>query len=167
MKKISTRPAASTKHTNPKDACGSRKVQISTIPETVLVMIAAGMTEGARKYGRHNYRVKGVRASVYYDAAMRHLLAWYGGENMDKDSGLPHVAKAITSLCVLLDAMLCAKWVDDRPPKSNIGRLIELMNLKTEALIEKYPEPKVPYTELTIRKRKIARKIRFLKFIRR
>ncbi|SVD92517.1 uncharacterized protein METZ01_LOCUS445371, partial [marine metagenome] len=29
--------------------------------------------EGAIKYGRHNYRIAGVRASVYIDATIGHL----------------------------------------------------------------------------------------------
>ena len=62
-----------TKPTNPKDAIGIKKVPFSTVPARVIAEIGLAMLEGAAKYGRHNYRVSGVRASVYYDAAMRHI----------------------------------------------------------------------------------------------
>jgi len=52
------------KDTNPKDACGTKKVPFSVLPWQVLAEIGLALLEGARKYGRHNYRVAGVRASV-------------------------------------------------------------------------------------------------------
>ena len=53
--------------------------------------------EGARKYGRHNYRVIGVRGSVYYDATLRHVTAWWEGEDLDPERGINHISKAIAS----------------------------------------------------------------------
>ena len=47
---------------------------------------------------------------------MRHLVGWWEGEDLDPDSGLSHVTKAIASLVVLRDAMLNGKCEDDRPP---------------------------------------------------
>lgn len=110
--------ALTTKDTNPKDAVGSRKVPMSVVPPVVLAEVAVGMVDGARKYGRFNYRVAGVRGTVYYDAAMRHLMAWYEGQDIDPDSGLSHITKAITSLVVLRDSMIQGNWNDDRPPKT-------------------------------------------------
>src|SRR3990167_4724582 len=94
------------KDTNPKDAVGVRKVSFSMLCWPVLANVALAMLEGARKYGRHNYRVIGVRASVYFDAAGRHLTAWYEGEDIDPDSDLSHVTKAIATLMVLRDGMI-------------------------------------------------------------
>jgi hypothetical protein len=105
------------KDTNPKDSIGIRKAPMSVVPANVLAELGVAMLEGAAKYGRHNYRVGGVRASVYYDATMRHLMAWWEGENVDPDSGLSHVTKAIASLTVLRDAMQRGCVEDDRPPK--------------------------------------------------
>jgi hypothetical protein len=106
------------KPTNPKDAVGVKKVPYSTVPGNVITEVAAAMAEGALKYGRHNYRGVGVRASVYYDATLRHLISWWEGEDIDPDSGLSHITKAITSMVVLRDAMLQGKCEDDRPPRS-------------------------------------------------
>jgi len=116
--KQSLHAPAGEKLTNPKDLVGVRKVPMSTVPATVLAEIGVAMLEGASKYGRHNYRVVGVRGSVYYDGVMRHLMAWWEGEDLDPDSGMSHVTKAITSLVVLRDAMMQGKFTDDRPPRA-------------------------------------------------
>ena len=108
----------SKKPSNPKDVIGSSKVPFSTIPAAVLVEVAIGMGEGAIKYGKYNYRIEGVRSSIYFDATFRHLIAWQEGEDIDPDSNLSHITKAITSLMVLRDAMIQDNWVDDRPPPS-------------------------------------------------
>jgi hypothetical protein len=136
----------STKPTNPKDAFDIRKAPLSTVSAPVLMEVGVGMQEGGAKYGRHNYRAIGVRGSVYYDATMRHLMAWWEGEDIDPDSGLSHVTKAICSLVVLRDAMIQNKFNDDRPPKS-VPRIAEL-NKRSEALFEKYPDPVAPYTAI-------------------
>lgn len=49
---------------------------------------------------------------------MRHLMAWWEGQDFDPDSGMNHIVKAITSLVVLRDAMLQGKVEDDRAPRS-------------------------------------------------
>jgi hypothetical protein len=138
--------AQSKKPTNPKDAVGVLKYAMSYVSAPVLAEIAVGMTEGGHKYGRHNYRVIGVRASIYYDATMRHLMQWWEGEDIDPDSGLSHITKAITSLVVLRDAMIQEMFTDDRPPKSKAWS--EDMNKRTKALDAKYPTKVPSYTEL-------------------
>lgn len=134
------------KPTNPKDAVGIKKVPMSVVPATVLAEVAVGMMEGALKYGRHNYRAIGVRASVYYDATMRHMMDWWEGEDIDPDSQLSHITKAITSLTVLRDSMIRENWVDDRPPRVASGWLAKL-NERAAALIGKYPNPVPAYLE--------------------
>lgn len=106
------------KPTNPKDVVGIRKAPMSTIPANVLAEMGVAMLEGASKYGRHNFRVAGVRASVYYDAAQRHLMAWWEGEDIDPDSGMSHITKLLACMAVLRDAMHQGMWTDDRPPRS-------------------------------------------------
>jgi hypothetical protein len=138
--------ADTTKATNPKDALGIKKVPMSTVPAAVVMEVGLGMLEGACKYGRHNYRIMGVRASVYYDAAHRHLMSWWEGENTDPDSGLSHIIKAIASLVVLRDSMIIGNWKDDRPPKLPEGWINQLNETATK-IIAKYPDPKVPYTQ--------------------
>lgn len=131
----------SIKPTNPKDSVGIKKAPLSTISAPVLMEVGVAMLEGARKYGRHNYRDAGVMASVYYDATLRHLMGWWEGEDIDPDSGLSHITKAIASLTVLRDSMIKGNWVDDRPPVISTTWMKEL-NKKAEEVIEKYPDAK-------------------------
>lgn len=125
------------KPTNPKDAVGSSKVSYSMLPAPVLAEAALALTEGALKYGKHNYRGVGVRGSVYYDASLRHLTAWWEGEDIDPESGLSHVTKAIAGLMVLRDCMIRGNFNDDRPPKSPKDWMVPL-NEHTAKLREQY-----------------------------
>ena len=136
------------KDTNPKDSIGIKKVSLSVLPAQVLMEIGLALMEGGRKYGVSNYRVAGVRASVYYDASMRHLMSWWEGQDIDPDSGLSHVTKAIAGLTVLRDSMLNDMCNDDRPPKVKNLEFICDYNKKAEEIIEKYPVAVKPYTEL-------------------
>lgn len=135
-----------TKPSNPKDAVGIRKVPMSVLPLPVMYEAALGMLEGALKYGRHNFRAIGVRASVYYDAARRHMDAFWEGEDIDPASGLSHIAKAISSLVVLRDSMIRGNWEDDRPPASAPGWM-EDMNKHAARLLDLYPNPPAAHTE--------------------
>lgn len=136
----------SSKETNPKDAVGVKKVPFSTVPSEVIAEIGLAMMEGARKYGRHNYRAVGVRASVYYDALFRHITAWWEGEDIDPDSGLNHVTKALSTLTVLRDAMINDKLTDDRPPRLD-PEWVRGLNKKAAEIIDKYPDSVSAYTE--------------------
>lgn len=135
------------KPTNPKDQISVEKIPFSLIPSNVLAEVALAFLEGSLKYGSYNWRVAGVRASVYLDAESRHKEAFKNGEDIDPDSGLNHIAKAIACLIILRDSMLNGNWTDDRPPKINSGWIQE-SNKKVKELIAKYPNPKSPYTEL-------------------
>lgn len=129
------------KESNPKDAVGTKKVPFSTVPSKIIAEVGLAMLEGALKYGRHNYRSIGVRTSVYYDAALRHLTAFWEGQDVDPDSGLPHVVKAMACLAVLRDSQIVGNVVDDRPPSLPENWQQEL-NERAAALIDKYPNPK-------------------------
>lgn len=142
---------SSLKDTNPKDAIGIRKTPFSVLSFAVLKEVGLAMLEGAMKYRRHNYRVAGVRASVYIDATFRHICDWWEGEDIDKASRLSHVTKAISSLFVLRDAMIQDNWVDDRPPKSKQDNAA-LQRLVDE-LFKQYPNYKEAYTELGLKKK--------------
>jgi len=137
-----------TKPTNPKDALAIKKAPLSTLPTGPMYEVALAMLEGARKYGRHNYRVMGVKASVYYDAAMGHLTSWWEGEDIDPASGLPHLAKAIACIAVVRDSMMMKNWVDDRPPRYPDASELMRNNPIVGTILEKYPDCKEPYTEL-------------------
>ncbi len=100
---------------NPKDAVGSKKVSMSVVPASVLMELSLAMREGAQKYGAFNWRTKPIKVMEYYNALWRHMAAWAEGEDIDADSGLPHIVKALATLVVLRDAQRCGKVLDDRP----------------------------------------------------
>lgn len=141
--------AASVKDTNPKDAVGVKKWrQYTCVPTTVLWELGIAMLEGARKYGRHNYRIAGVRASVYVDAAKGHIDCWWEGEDDDDESKLCHITKAIASLTVMRDAMVQNKFVDDRPPSTNLKEVKARLQSAVDAIFERIPDAKPAFTEL-------------------
>ncbi|MCP4596235.1 dATP/dGTP diphosphohydrolase domain-containing protein [Neptuniibacter sp.] len=129
---------------NPKDALGMAKNPHCCVPLTVLAELGVAMMEGSRKYGRHNYRVSKIKASVYYDAARRHLDAWWEGEDIDPESGIHHVVKAIAGLAVCRDAEIHGKLHDDRPPRTPPEFYKHLTEI-TAGVIEKYPKCVEPY----------------------
>lgn len=127
------------KPTNPKDVCGIRKLAFSVLPWRVLARVALAMMEGAAKYGRHNYRASGVRASVYFDAVVaRHLTDWWEGVDIDPDSGLHHVDKAIAGLMVMRDSMLQGNFVDDRPPAGGLD--MDELNRLAAGIIDQHAD---------------------------
>lgn len=126
------------KPTNPKDSIGIRKAPMSTVSAAVMAEVGVAMLEGAAKYGRHNYRAVGVRASVYYDATLRHLFSWWEGEDLDPDSGMSHITKAITSLVVLRDAMIQGKVTDDRAPVSR--EFYPALNSAAGAILDRHAD---------------------------
>lgn len=106
---------------NPKDRVGATKPPMSFLPCPVLLEVGTVAALGASKYGGHNWRTLAIRASAYYDAAMRHLMQWWEGENNDSESGASHIAHAITGLMILRDAQMQGACLDDRPPSAPHG----------------------------------------------
>lgn len=126
------------KPTNPKDAIGSNKVPMHLWPKTATVLGAMGLLEGALKYGRANWRAVGIRASIYYDAIDRHMSAWFEGEDTDPDSGLPHLAHALASLAIIVDAIAGDHFVDDRMYPGGYRELMDSLVPDVNLLKKKY-----------------------------
>lgn len=114
-----------TKATNPKEAIGDTKLNLSVVPDTMLLYAATAFTEGALKYGSYNWRAAGVRASTYIAAHRRHVAKWWNGERCDPKTKVHHLANAMACLAIVLDAELVGKLTDDRPPKADMAGLIE------------------------------------------
>lgn len=137
----------SVKDTNPKDGIGLTKAAMSCVPLPAIYESALAMMEGALKYGRHNYRVAGVRYSVYFDAMQRHITSWFEGEDRAEDSGVHHLGHAMACCAILLDDQLRDEPIgnDDRPPEAHKGFIAEF-NRRVAELKQKHPNPKAPYT---------------------
>jgi hypothetical protein len=137
--------ATTAKESNPKDIIGSTKASLCCVPCGPLFEVGAAMLDGSAKYGRHNWRAIGVRASVYYEAALRHLMRYWEGEDIDPDSGVHHLAHVSACCLIARDAAMCDMMEDDRPirtgdPTSCVKTLIPVIKAR-------YPDPKPPFTE--------------------
>jgi len=108
-------PALELPDGNPKTVYGMSKPGIEGVPPAPLFMVGEVMRLGIRKYGLTNWRHEPVTASVYYNAAMRHIFSWWDGQNNDLESGQPHLAHEVACLMILMDARLTDDLNDDRP----------------------------------------------------
>ena len=123
---------------NPKHAAGKGKSVTHVVPQIVMHELGLAMLEGALKYGAYNWRTAGLVTSTYYDAARRHLDAWWEGEEIDPESGVSHLVKAMACLAVMRDAQIQGMvHVDDRPPKSMEGWM-EDINTQVQKLREQH-----------------------------
>jgi len=61
------------------------------------------LTHGATKYKPHGWKDVAEPRQRYFAACLRHVVAWWGGETNDAESGLPHLAHAICCLMFLLE----------------------------------------------------------------
>lgn len=128
------------KGSNPKDAIGADKIPYHLWPEIASAYGSLGMLEGALKYGRSNYRAIGVKASIYYDAARRHLAAWFEGEEVAPDSGIPHLGHALACLAIIVDAQAAGKFIDDRMIKGGYQDKLAELTPNVPRLKEKYQD---------------------------
>lgn len=89
------------------------KPDMSLLSSTALVKIAQVMTFGKKKYSAHNWRGGFVWSRVL-SAAMRHLVAYIGGEDKDPETGLSHLAHCGCCIQFLLEFEETHKELDDR-----------------------------------------------------
>lgn len=128
-------PVSKADSTNPKDIVGSTKVSISKFPAVAIVHGAHAMMDGADKYGAFNWRAKQVQADIYVDAALRHLTAWFEGEEVAKDSGVHHLGHAIACCAILLDAQETGNLIDNRPVVGNSNLVLPAVLERLQAAI--------------------------------
>jgi hypothetical protein len=102
---------------NPKTAVGAKKLPLELVPPSAVHALAEAFSDGATKYGAYNWRDKTISSSVYYGAALRHIQAWWDGEDVASDSGIPHLHHALACLAMLIDGYSVGKLNDNRPPK--------------------------------------------------
>lgn len=93
------------------------KTRFDLLPLTALKPAADVFAYGANKYAAWNW-AKGMPWSVPYACMMRHLEAWYRGEELDPESGLPHLGHVMCNLVMLTHYAEFYREGDDRPPAS-------------------------------------------------
>lgn len=126
------------KLTNPKDLVGSDKLHLHLFPKSAVALGSLAFLEGALKYGRSNWREAGVRASIYVDALERHMTRWFEGEDIDPDSGIDHLGKALACIAILIDAKYAGKLEDDRMAPGGTIEVIEKMTPIVKELKKRY-----------------------------
>lgn len=159
-----------TKPSNPKDAFGSAKLPLHLVPDTMTQFAALAFLEGALKYGQYNWRVAGVRTSIYVAALRRHMSKFQNGEWADPKTKVPHLANALACIAIILDANVSGMLTDDRPPiqmqnvkfidecEANVAHLKELFKDHSHTQYTMYNTPTMVDAEFTEVKRDTRRK---------
>jgi hypothetical protein len=88
----------------------------------------AGVVEvlkyGSTKYAPRNWE-QGIRFSRLFASALRHMLQWWDGEDIDSESGLHHLKHAATNLLMIVEFIERNKTeFDDRPKHSQGSRTL-------------------------------------------
>ena len=81
-----------------------------------------------------------MRASTYVSASMRHLNAWFEGEDLAPDSGLSHLAHALAGLAILIDAEEAGMMLDDRMIPGGYLNAIDKLTPEVERLAAKHAD---------------------------
>jgi hypothetical protein len=101
---------------DPKELLGNKKLSLKNLPWAGIVACAPTADTGAHKYGAHNYRIKGqpLKLSTYIDGLLRHILALMDGEDLTRDTLVPHLSAIALGGLIPLDALIHGNLVDDR-----------------------------------------------------
>lgn len=116
------------KPANPKQAYGDKKIAVHLVPPAALLYLGMAMKEGARKYGAYNWRESKVESMTYVGAALRHILQYLDGEDIDPDTGeaeVPHLAAAMACMAIAADATEGGFLVDNRPTAGPASKIIQ------------------------------------------
>jgi hypothetical protein len=92
---------------------GTKPQRFGLIPPEALAVVAAHYGVGAAKYSDHNWR-KGYEWSKSYDALQRHSNAFWAGEDIDAETGSPHMAAVAFHALTLITFMEEHREFDDR-----------------------------------------------------
>lgn len=90
------------------------KERYDLIPAMPLHELAKVYSGGAVKYTDRNWE-KGIKWGRIFAAIMRHLWAFWRGEDTDPESGLHHAAHAAWGCFALIEYSRTHQELDDRP----------------------------------------------------
>jgi hypothetical protein len=90
------------------------KLRYDLVPAYPLEQIVKVLTFGAKKYTDRNWEL-GMNWTRVFAALMRHSWAWFKGEDVDKETGISHIAHAACCCMFLLEYTRTKKELDDRP----------------------------------------------------
>lgn len=84
------------------DRFNTDKLRMDLVAPSILTAIARVSAMGAVKYGERNWE-KGFQYKNVYSSLMRHLAAWWQGEDKDAESGLSHLDHIAWNIHVLVE----------------------------------------------------------------
>lgn len=93
---------------------GQKPARMELLPYDVLAKVAEHYGRGAEKYDARNWE-KGYAYSLSMGALMRHLSAWWQGEDIDAETGSSHLYAVIFHAFSLAAFELRGIGTDDRP----------------------------------------------------
>jgi len=82
-------------------APNENKPRWDLMPLTQLNEVAKVYTFGANKYSDKGYATRDPKE--YLGATLRHIVAYSSGESKDSESGLRHLAHAVTDLLIMME----------------------------------------------------------------
>lgn len=91
----------------------SDKAELHQVPTSAVLAIAKVLMYGAQKYEKGNFR-RGMKWTTPYDCLTRHMMQWLDGEELDAESGLPHLYHAIANVAMLIEFETTCPELDDR-----------------------------------------------------
>lgn len=94
-----------------------RKVPLQLLSPLWLMGVGTVLAFGAEKYAAHNWR-NGIEHSRLIGAALRHLLAYLDGEDLDPETGLPHLHHLSCCVMFLSELSVTHPHLDDRYRRS-------------------------------------------------
>lgn len=93
---------------------GTKLARFDLVPVRPLTLLAEHYGRGAQKYADRNWE-RGYNWSLSYAAAQRHMNQFWGGEDLDPETGTPHVIAAAWHMFSLAEYMVTHPEKDDRP----------------------------------------------------
>lgn len=90
-----------------------KKIRYELIPHGALRQVARVYTFGAEKHGEGMWK-REIKWSKQLGSIFRHIFAFAGGEDYDKESGLHHLAHAAARILLLLARADFQPETDDR-----------------------------------------------------
>lgn len=115
------------------------KLRTDLVPYELVLLAAIGLEYGAEKYGARNFE-KGLNTSDLLMSIERHTRAMMDGEEMDEESGLPHIALLSSSIAMFSYSWMQGRLQDDmREPKNALRSIGDLSRAAQSILNSRSP----------------------------
>lgn len=97
------------------------KVRLELLPPELLEGVGQVLTFGAKKYAARNWE-RGMDWSRPYAALLRHMMAWWSGEDTDPETGMSHLHHAGCCIAFLIAYEQRGIGNDNRNKEAVYGR---------------------------------------------